>query len=179
MGQLNYSTAEINDLLASAANLENVSYTAAQINSILAGADKVNTAFDEMLNVKFANNGGDYCIFARVHHSTWGSANHFSALLSGGGSYSSNLYGLYWVDGQCRSNNKNMSAKQIIAPGSGTPVFGHYDGGDGYEYFGVKRGSAQIVVWPLNITHNDGNAEFKNWAMTSTQPTGWTTISIT
>ena len=177
MGQLNYSTAEINDLLAAAANVEGVTFTSAQINQLLASAQKVGDAMNEKLPVSFELNGGNYCIFARIHHSTWGSANHYSALVTGGGSYSNNSYGLFWSEGQCRSNTINMSATQIKAPGSGTPVFGHYDGGDGFEYFGVKRGAAQLVVWPLQITYNDSTAEFKNWYMSSTQPAGWTTIT--
>lgn len=165
--------------MAAAANVEGVTFTAAQINSAIQSANAVGTAMSGLLPIAFARSGGDYCIFARIHHSTWASANHFAALLSGGGSYSNIAYGLFWVDGQCRSNTINMTARQIIAAGSGTPVFGHYDGGDGFEYFGVKRGSAKIVVWPLQIDVNDYTAEFKVWAMTSTQPTGWTTISTT
>lgn len=154
-----------------------INYSAAELDAAIAASETVSTAMSGVLPVTFARSSGNYCIFARIHHSTWGSANHFSALLSGGGSYSNVAYGLFWVDGQCRSGNINMTAKQVIAPGSGTPVFGHYDGGDGFEYFGVKRGTAKIVVWPLQVDYNDNTADFGNHYMSDTQPTGWTTIS--
>lgn len=177
MAKINYSTAELDAAIATAQNLDQVTFTPAEINQYLGSAKDVNDAMGELLPVSFEHNGGAYCIFARIHHSSWGSANHYSALISGGGSYGNNSYGLFWSEGQCRSGNINMSATQIKAPGSGTPVFGHYDGGDDFEYFGVKRGSAKVVVWPLQIDYNDSTAEFKAWAMTDTQPSGWTTIS--
>lgn len=183
MAKINYSAAELDAAIAAAQNVEGVTFDANQINTYLQSAKDVDDAMGKMLPIRFyegGNNTYQYCIFARSKHSQWGESNHFSALVVDVGNISSVDGGIYICEGNCRQNNVNMKAYQLTATGSGTPVFGHYDGGDGYEYFGVCRASHshQTIVWPLQWAATAGTTDFANYARQTAAPTGWTTISI-
>ena len=183
MAKINYSAAELDAAIAAAQNVEGVTFDAAQINTYLQSAKDVDDAMGNMLPIRFyegGNNTYQYCIFARSKKSTWGASNHFAALVVSVGNYSNVAGGIYLCEGNCRSNTVGMKAYQLAATGSGTPVFGHYDGGDGYEYFGVCRStySNQTIVWPLQWAAQDGTTEFALYARQTAAPTGWTTISI-
>ena len=129
------------------------------------------------------SNAAIYTAFARAKKYTGGSANGAIMLLSGIQTIASLNRGVFVVQTYNRNSSFSMSVTRL-APVAGTaPVFGYWDGGDGYWYIGVlqqSQGSA-ISVCVLDENAASGYAVILATAdefyHSATEPTGWTAVS--
>lgn len=123
-----------------------------------------------------ASSSVNYRVFARCPKNSSGVSASSVFLIAGIAGLTTNAgLGVYIVQVYNRSGTFAIRYTKI-APDSGTPVFGYYDGGDGYWYIGVYRGtygaSPEIIeLVPPSLTYA---WQFDVYYDNSTAPSGWT-----
>lgn len=99
-------------------------------------------------------------------------------LVTGFGSISDAAFGAAMVGYYARSNVLGVRVATLSSPGIAA-TFGYWDGGDGYWYIGVYRGShySPLSVMLLTDAGEDNYAvELGDFYQSATQPTGWTKV---
>lgn len=127
-----------------------------------------------------ASSSVNYRVFARCPKNSGGTSGSSVLLVSGVAGLATNGgLGVYIIQVYNRSGTFVLRYTQI-APANGTPVFGYYDGGDGYYYIGVYRGTYGAV--PEIIELNPPSASlawtFDVYYDGSTAPSGWTAGTV-
>lgn len=154
-----------------------LSYTAERIDELLAEVDSYGDL--DIKGFKAAGSSGssnNYRVFARCPINATGVSGSAVLLVAGGTSIAANSgLGVYIV--QIYNRNSTFELRYTkIAPDNNTAVFGWYDGGDGYYYIGIYRGSYPaapeiIELFPPSLTYA---LTYSVYYDGSTAPTGWT-----
>lgn len=128
---------------------------------------------------KAGTSGGssaNYRAFARVAKNSSGTTGSVVLMVAGVTSISANAgLGVYIV--QIYNRNSTIAVRYTkIAPDNGGVTFGYYDGGDGYYYIGVYRGSYPAAPEIIELTAASATyaPEYDVYYSSSTQPSGWT-----
>lgn len=123
-----------------------------------------------------ASSSVNYRVFARCPKNSTGVTASSVFLVSGVTGLTTNAgLGVYIV--QVYNRNSTFALRYTkIAPDSGTPSFGYYDGGDGYYYIGVYRGTYGASPEIIELTSPSATYawEFDIYYDNSTSPSGWT-----
>lgn len=123
-----------------------------------------------------ASSSVNYRVFARCPKNSTGVTASSVFLVSGVTGLTTNAgLGVYIV--QVYNRNSTFALRYTkIAPDSGTPSFGYYDGGDGYYYIGVYRGTYGASPEIIELTSPSATYawEFDVYYDNSTSPSGWT-----
>ena len=134
----------------------------------------------------YAFEGGSnvpYLVFARVKYATYNGNQTITLLVTGIDNYAFSNIGVYILQGCVRANGATTGNAKAIIPGRNASSlgFGYYKGDDGYVYFGVKRVATYSQRTNITILHETGAPypyEFDQFYAGTTEPTGWTNITI-
>lgn len=121
-------------------------------------------------------NSSNYRAFARCLKNSTGTTGSVVLMVAGVTSISADAgLGVYIV--QIYNRNSTFKVRYTkIAPDNGGVTFGYYDGGDGYYYIGVYRGTYPAAPEVIELTSGSATyaLEYDVYYNSSTQPSGWT-----
>lgn len=134
----------------------------------------------------YAFDGGSnvpYLVFARVKYASYNGNQTMTLLVTGIDNYAYSNIGVYILQGCVRANGATTGNAKAIIPGRNAADlgFGYYMSDDGYVYFGVKRVATYSQRTNLTILHETSAPypfEFDQFYAGTTEPTGWTNITI-
>ena len=130
--------------------------------------------------IPYQGNGGSYVVFAKITAQNTGSS-MASILVAGVGRVLDNSSGLFLL--QIRYSNRaiaNVQVNQLVAP-TRAVEFGYYMDGN-TAYIGVYRSMNYASALSATLMGYDPNGAIKyevgNFYAGTTQPTGWTQLTI-